>query len=106
VRLEVAVDHAAPVGESGRAEDLDAERDGALLGEWRLRVQELPERAPRQVLHDDVVGVVVLPAVIYADHVWVLEAGRRRGLATEALDELLVAREAPVEHLERHVTPQ
>ena len=37
VRLEVPVDDAVAVGEAGRAQDLDAEVDHALLRQRRLR---------------------------------------------------------------------
>ena len=106
VGLEVAVHHAPAVREPGGAQDLDPERDRPLLRQRRLGAQQIPERAPRQVLHDDVVGVVVLAAVVDADHVGVLEPRRGRGLAPEALHELLVAREPPVENLERNVAPE
>ena len=56
---------------------------------------------PVDVLHRDEVGVLELAAVEDADHVRVLEAGRRLGLAAEALDELLVLGEAVVEDLDR-----
>ena len=67
---------------------------------------KLPERAPRQVLHNDVVGVVVLAAVVDADHVGVLEPGRRLGLTAEALDESGILGEPPVEQLQRHPAPE
>ena len=49
---------------------------------------------PSQVLHRDVVGAVDLAAVEDGDDVGVLEAGRRLGLAAEALDEFAVLGEA------------
>ena len=103
VRLEVTVDHAAPVREPGRVEDLDAEVDRPLLAERRLLAQEIPQSSAGQVLHRDVVGPVVLAAVVDRDHVRVLQPGGRRGLAAEALDELVVAREPTVQHLQRHL---
>jgi hypothetical protein len=72
----------------------------------RLLADELLERAPGQVLHRDVVGAVPLPAVVDADHVLMREPGRARGLAAEALDELVVLREAAVQELERHLAPE
>ena len=48
----------------------------------------------------------MLAAVEHADHVRVLEPGGGLGLAPEALHELLVLGEAPVEHLQRHVAPE
>ncbi len=61
---------------------------------------------PAQVLHRDVVGAVVLAAVVDADHVRVLQAGGGRGLAAEALDELVVLGEAAVQHLERDLAAE
>ena len=106
VRLEVAVDDSVAVGEPGRLEDLDAQVDRAVLVERRLGGDDLLERAPREVLHRDVVGAVVLAAVEDAHDVRVLEPGRRTRLAPEALDELLVLREPAVEHLERHLAAE
>ena len=48
----------------------------------------------------------MLAAVIDADDVRVLEPRRRFRLAPEPLDELLVLREAPVQHLERDLTAE
>ena len=48
----------------------------------------------------------MLAAVEDADHVRVLQAGRGLGLAAEALHELLVLGEAPVQHLQRHLAPE
>ena len=101
VRLEVAVDHAVAVGEARGLEDLRADVDHALLCQRRLGGHDVLERAPREVLHRDVVGALVLAAVEDAHHVRVVEAGGRLRLAAEALHELLVLREAPVQHLDR-----
>ncbi len=95
------MDHAVAMGEAGRLQDLRAQVDHPLLRQRRLFDHDLLERLPRQVLHRDVVGAVVAPAVEDADHVRVLQPGRRAGLAPEALHELLVLGEAPVQHLER-----
>src|SRR3954453_22783171 len=94
------------MGEAGGAKDLAGDVDGPQRLDGRLLADELLERAPGQVLHRDVVGAVPLPAVIDADDVLVREAGRARGLATEALDELLVGREAAVQELERDLASQ
>ena len=67
---------------------------------------ELLERAPGQVLHRDVVGLLVGAAVIDADDVGVLQAGRGLGLAPEALDEAGVGGEAAVQQLEGHLAPE
>ena len=106
VRLEVAVDHSAPVREPGGLQDLLGEVDRARLRQRRVLADQLLERPPVEVLHRDVVGPVVLAAVEDADDVRVLQPGRGGGLPPEALDELAVAREAAVEHLERDVAAE
>ena len=69
-------------------------------------VDQLLQRAALDVLHRDVVGAVELAAVEDGDDVRVLEAGRRLGLAAEALDELAVLGEAAVQDLQRDLALQ
>jgi len=68
-----------------RLQDLHAEVDHPLLRQRSLGRHDLLESAPGQVLHRDVVRAVVLAPVEHADHVGVLEPGRRLGLAPEAV---------------------
>ena len=104
VRLEVAVDHAALVARTRRRCRIwTPEVDHAHLVERRLLGHDVLERPPAQVLHRDVVGAVVVAAVVDADHVGVLEARGGLGLAPEPLHELGVLGEAPVQHLQRHL---
>ena len=91
------MDDPAAVREARGAQDLD--RSGRSRGRgssgascWTIVL----ERAPLEVLHRDVVGAVPLAAVVDGDDVLVLEAGGARGLAAEALDELVVLGEAAV----------
>ena len=100
VRLDVAVDDAVAVRVAQRGEDLARVGDGHRHRAEPARADQLLERAPLDVLHDDVVGAVGLAAVEDRDDVRVREAGRVRRLAAEALDELLVVRVARVEHLD------
>ena len=86
LRLEVAVDDPVLVGEPRRLEDLADQRRPPARRQPAL--DQLLERRALDVLHRDVVGAVDLAAVEDADDVRVLEPGRRRGLAAEALDEL------------------
>src|SRR6185295_12572976 len=106
VGLEVAVDDPAAVGEARGAQDLDGQVDGAVGVQRRLLLDDRLQRAPLEVLHRDVVGAVVLAAVVDGDDVLVLQAGGARRLAAEALDELAVLGEAPVEDLQRHLAPE
>jgi hypothetical protein len=103
VGLEVAVDHTAPVSEASSLEDLDRDVDRADRIERRLLADQLLERATRQVLHRDVVGVLERAAVVHAHHVRVLQAGRGLGLSAETLDEVGIGRKPPVQELERHL---
>jgi hypothetical protein len=106
VGLDVAVDDAALVREAGGAQDLDADVDDLRGRERALVAHQLLERAPLEELHRDVVGPIPRPAVEDLDDVRVLETRRRRGLAAEALDELLVRGEAPVQDLQRDLAPE
>jgi hypothetical protein len=99
--LHVAVHHVAPVGGAERGEDLLGEVDRLQRGERGAAPDHLLEVRPRQVLHDDVVAAVRLAAVVDRDDVGVVEAGRRRGLAAEALHELGVRRVWLGQHLDR-----
>ena len=103
VGLEVAVDDAAPVGEARRAQDLHDDLDRARRVERALFAHDRLQRAAGHVLHGDVVGAVPLAAVEDGHDVRVRQGGRARGLAPEALDELLVFGEVVVEHLHRHL---
>ena len=64
-------------------------------------LDQVLELRPVHVLHRDEVGVAEVAAVEDPDHVRMLEAGGRLGLAPEALDELLVLGEAVVQDLDR-----
>ena len=104
--LEVAVDHAALVSEAGGAQDLDADVDRTVLRQRRLALDQILQSLALEELHRDVVGAVVRAAVEDVDHVWVLQAGCGARLAAEAFHELLVLREAVVQHLERHLAAE
>ncbi len=95
------MDHAAAMGEAGRLQDLDRDIDRAQRLERGLLADQLLERAARQVLHRDVVRVLEAAAVIDADHVRMLEAGGRLGLAPEAFDEVWVGGKPIVQELQR-----
>jgi hypothetical protein len=101
VGLDVAVDDPVAVRVAERGEDLarvgDRDRDRARAA----REDQLLQRSPLDVLHDDEVGAVRLAAVVDRDDVLVREPGRVRRLAPEPLDELLVARVALVQDLDR-----
>ena len=56
-----------------------------------LLLQDLPKGPAPDVLHDDVVGVVIRPRVVHRDDARVVHAGRGLGLPAEPGDEGLVA---------------
>ena len=104
--LEVAVDDAAAVGEAGGPQDLHDDVDRGHGVERAVLADDRLQRAPGDVLHRDVVGAVPLAAVEDADDVRVRERRRARGLALEALDELVVLGEVVVQDLDGQVPPQ
>ena len=91
--LHVAVDDAVAVGEAERGGDVGADVGHAVGVERALGAQDVGERAPVDVLHDDEVGAVGLAPVVDADDVGVVEVGGRGGLPPEPLDERLVGGE-------------
>ena len=104
--LQIAVDDPALVREARGAQDLrdDVDRRGRV--ERPLLAHDRLQRAPGDVLHRDVVGPVPLAAVEDRDDVRVRERGGARGLAAEALDELLVFGEVMVQHLHRELAAE
>ena len=74
-----------------------------VAAEAAAAADEVLERLALHVLHDDVVRAVDLAPVVDADEVLLVEAGRRLGLAAEALDEGRVVEVALEQHLERDV---
>ena len=106
VGLDVAMDDAVAVCVAERRENLtrvgDRDRDRARAA----RADQLLESAPLDVLHDDEVRAVGLAPVEDRDDVRVREPRCMCRLAAEALDELVVVRVAPVQHLDGHATAQ
>ncbi len=101
-RLDVAVHHAAAVGEAERGGDLAGDLRGLHRADVAVGPQDVGERAALHVLHRHEVGVGVLAPVVHADDVGVVEVGRRLRLAAEALDEVRVDGELGEQHLDRH----
>jgi len=69
VRLEVAVDDAAPMGEASGTKDLDDCVDRDRRVERTLFADDRLQRASGHVLHRDVIGAVPLAAVEDPDDV-------------------------------------
>ena len=102
--LDVAVDETCGVGGAQRAGDVGRDLGGTIGMQWPGGAQNVGHRPTRHVLHHDVVGAALLPPVIDADDVGVVEVCRSLSLATEPLDEVGVVREFGEEHLERNLT--
>ena len=106
VRLDVPMDHsvAVRVPQSGQYLARVGNRDGNRAR--AARADQLLQRPSLDVLHDDEVRAIGLAAVEDRDDVRMREPRGVRRLAAEALDELLVVRVAPVQHLDRDATAQ
>ena len=100
VDLDVAVDDAFAVGEAERARDVDAHADEHRLGQLGDDLEAVGQSLGQEV-HGEVHGVAVFADREDLDDVGVAEPGGGRGLAAEALLELLVAGVLGLEDLER-----
>ncbi len=100
------MDHPTLVREPRRLEDLDRDVDRADRVERRLFADQLLQRPAGEVLHRDVVRVVVRTPVVHADHIRVLETGGRLSLAAEPFDKAGVLGEAAVEQLQRDLAAE
>ncbi|GBD17044.1 hypothetical protein HRbin26_01957 [bacterium HR26] len=100
--LDVAMDEAMPVGVVERGSDLADDVGGVLDSERCLAQDQVLERLPAHVLHDDVVDPVVMAYVVDVDDVRMGEARGRLGLTLEASQEVRVAPVLPTQDLDRH----
>jgi hypothetical protein len=104
--LQVAVHDAHAVDLAGGAQHLHDEVDRARELERRFIPDDGLERAPRDVLHRDVVGARELAAVVDRHDVLVRQACCARRLAPEALYELLIPGEPRVQELDGDLAVQ
>ena len=101
LRLDVAVDHVARVGDAEPARDLDRVGD-RLLGVERADPSDpLLQRLALDVLEDDVGVAAVLAGVDHRDDVGVGELGHRPRLLAEALELVLLLGHLAVHDLDR-----
>jgi hypothetical protein len=105
LRLHVPVEDVTVVGVAERGADREGQRHGFVEGHPRP-AEPLPERAARQVLHDDEVDAVTLDVVVDRDDVGVVERGDQPGLAREPRPQGRIGAERGGELLDRHVTAQ
>ena len=90
--LQVSVDDPAPVCSVERVDDLDRVFDRSRERQ-RSPLQPLLERLTIDVLHDQVVDVVLHPDVVERADVRMIQAGDDPGFALEACDALRVVRQ-------------
>ena len=100
-RLDVPVDHALRVGGLERVAHVDPDLDRAVGHDPPAAGDQVGERSPLDVLHDDEVHAVVGPGVEDRDEVLIADPRRRLCLAPEAVDEVLVVGELRREDLDR-----
>ena len=100
VGLQVAVHDAAVVDRCGGEQDLDGEVHRAPGVERRLVADDRLERAPGDVLHRDVVSALPLATVVDRHDVLVRQPRRGRGLAPEALHQLVIPSEPGMQELD------
>ncbi len=101
LRLDVAVDHALPVGIVERARHLRGDPDRHLDGELLVPPQTVAERLAFHVGHDVECGASDLPRVVQGEDVGMLEVGGGLDLLKEALGPDHRG-ELRAEHLECH----
>ena len=101
LRLDVAVDHVAAVGDAEAARDLDRVGDRLLRVERADPPDPLLQRLSLDVLEDDVGVAAVLAGVDHRDDVGVGQLGDRPGLLAEALQLVLLLGHLAVHHLDR-----
>jgi hypothetical protein len=105
-RLDVAV-HQAPAVRVGQALCHLGPQMGRLrMGQPDAAVEQVAQRAPAEILQDQIWAIGVLTPVEDAQHVGVVEGGHRPGLGPEALQEGLVRGQPGLEYLDRDVTLQ
>ena len=101
LRLDVAVDHVAGVGDGEAAGDLDRVGERLLGVERADPGDPLLQRLPFDVLEDDVGVAAVLAGVDHRDDVGVGELGDRARLLAEALELVGLLGHLPVHDLDR-----
>ena len=101
LRLDVAVDHVAGVGDAEPARDLDRVGDRLLRVERADPRDPLLQRLALDVLEDDVGVAAVLAGVDHRDDVGVGELGDRARLLAEALQLVGLLGHLAVHHLHR-----
>ena len=89
------------MGEGERAAVLERELEREIDRERPLAIDQLLEGLTRDVLEDDELMPVLLPAVDDGDDPRMAQPGGGAGFTAEALDVLLVIRVAVVQDLER-----
>ena len=101
LRLDVPVHQPGPVGGSEWPQQLGHQPQSLLDGQ-RTRRDEVAQRGPLDILHDEVGDPVEAALVVDGHHARVGQPGRCPRLAAEARDEIGGVRQVGVHELERH----
>jgi hypothetical protein len=100
--LNVAVDHAVAVGEVKGVAELTGLVDGAVEREPALAGDDLLERAALNVLHDDVIRIIVATQIVDGHDAGVRQTGGELCLLLEAAHKLGLAKVLLMQDLDRH----
>ena len=104
--LDVTVDEACGMGGAERSGDIGSDLSGAVGMQWSGGAQDIGHRPARHVLHHDVVRAPLLPPVVDADDVRMVEVCGSLSLTTEALDKVRIVCELGEQHLERDLATE
>ena len=104
--LDVTVDEACGMGGAERSGDIGSDLSGAVGMQWSGGAQDIGHRSARHMLHHDVVGAPLLPPVIDANDVWMVEVCGSLGFTTEALNKVRIVCELGEQHLERDLAAE
>src|SRR4029077_11742762 len=91
--LDIAVDDAGPMGGGQAGGNLPDELGGPIQSEAPLRIDDLVQRVPRHVLHDEVVAILILADVDDPDDVGMVDLAGGAGFPEETGDVFLVRRQ-------------
>ena len=104
--LHISVNKTSGVGGREGSGDVSGDLCGPISVERTGAAQYVRHRAPRHMLHHDVVRAPLLTPVIDTDDVGVVEVGGGLRLTAETLHKVRIVRELGEEHLEGDLTPQ
>ncbi len=101
-RLQIAMDHAPPVGMVERRADLTEKAQGG-LDVPRPSIQRIAQAPTTQPAGHQICAIGLAPEVVERHDVGVLQLGDDVGLGLEAADELRLVDVLGPDHLDRHL---